>query len=475
MKILKITCPNCGGMLDIDEEKKKNYCKYCGTPIFLDDEIKHVQVDFAEEAGYKFEKGRIKAQEEKIQEEREARIRKEQEAQRQREQKRQKRLAEDRLRQERYKNNGPKIAFIILSVFFAIIMLTVFLFCGGIGLFAKLMGSALGQGEYTNATTNMNENQLSKDIVTSFKTIDSGFVDELKAKADEEVENYINVNTINLNKIKETIEVDKYLGCCFGYDETNGNEIFFIYQIKDSNEPIDDVNLRKFTSERPIFYYVGFKNLVRKKDGFYEYDENNIDYPSVNLPDFIGKNIYSTTNYSYAHNGFPYISDLIDEVEGKYANLEYSSSKEDIIKAGHAETRDITFYCDYIGHCTVTNMGGYVDESNTEYNECIMPFMHPIYADPVCMDYRVGTEYNTLTITYGPRPGYYYDDSNVYVRVIDKDTFDVILETDKIAVGQSNTLDVDLTNHKNIRIQFIQEGSRVHYLLAKDVILSNKK
>jgi hypothetical protein len=476
MRIVQITCPNCGGQLNIDEEKKKDYCKYCGTPIFLDDEINHVEIDVTEEAGYKFEKGRIKAQEEKIQEERDARIRKEQEAKRLREeQKELQRLRvqeEIKAKQERNKKNRPKAIIIILIIVFAVFLLVVFLCCGGMSLFSKLFRTATDQVQTTGMYSNTSK--ISKKTVTSFVQLNTTFVDELKAKADAEVESYISANAIDTANVKENLVIDKYLGCCFGYDETNGNELFYVYQIQSTCEAIDNVNLRKFIDERPIFIYVGYKNILKDSDNNYDYDEF-ADFTEIKTPDFTAKSIYNVNLNSFCHNGFPYVSDLIDEIETNYSEIEYSSSKDKMIEEGHRETADITFFSDNTAHCGVWDFSGYVDESGMEYNECYYPYHHFAFTDPVCLDYRVGSEYNTLTFTYGPRTGYYYDTSEVYVRIIDKDTFDVILETDKIVVGQSNTIDVDITNHKNIRIQFVEDKNGIEYLMVKDVILSNKE
>ena len=64
MKIIELNCPNCKGPLKIDYTNNKAYCEHCGTVVILDDEVQHFQYDNAEDAGYNFEKGRMKAQEE---------------------------------------------------------------------------------------------------------------------------------------------------------------------------------------------------------------------------------------------------------------------------------------------------------------------------------------------------------------------------------------------------------------------------
>lgn len=62
MKIVSMVCPNCGASLQVDADQKNLTCSYCGNGLYVDDEVKYVQYDNAEEAGYQFEKGRQRAQ-----------------------------------------------------------------------------------------------------------------------------------------------------------------------------------------------------------------------------------------------------------------------------------------------------------------------------------------------------------------------------------------------------------------------------
>lgn len=62
MKLIAMTCPHCGATLQIDASAINAVCDYCGSALMLDKEVQHVQYDDAEEAGYKFEKGRQRAQ-----------------------------------------------------------------------------------------------------------------------------------------------------------------------------------------------------------------------------------------------------------------------------------------------------------------------------------------------------------------------------------------------------------------------------
>lgn len=64
MKLINMTCPNCGSKLLVDKTSGECVCNSCGGTFLLDDEAQHVKYDNAEEAGYQFEMGRQKAQSE---------------------------------------------------------------------------------------------------------------------------------------------------------------------------------------------------------------------------------------------------------------------------------------------------------------------------------------------------------------------------------------------------------------------------
>ena len=73
MKLIEARCPRCGAELKINPDNKNATCEYCGAVLFLDDEAQHIRYDNAEEAGYKFEKGRQRAEaEQQAAEQREA-------------------------------------------------------------------------------------------------------------------------------------------------------------------------------------------------------------------------------------------------------------------------------------------------------------------------------------------------------------------------------------------------------------------
>lgn len=62
MKLVDLNCPNCNLAMHVDENRKEVRCPYCGTTFAVDDEVKHIHYDNAEQAGYEFEKGRLRAQ-----------------------------------------------------------------------------------------------------------------------------------------------------------------------------------------------------------------------------------------------------------------------------------------------------------------------------------------------------------------------------------------------------------------------------
>lgn len=66
MKLVDTVCKNCGANLQVDLSEKTANCPHCGVSQLVDDEVRHVVYDNAEEAGYQFEKGRQRARNEYI-------------------------------------------------------------------------------------------------------------------------------------------------------------------------------------------------------------------------------------------------------------------------------------------------------------------------------------------------------------------------------------------------------------------------
>ncbi len=68
MKLVEMKCKNCGAVLKEDAEAKEVKCSFCNTIFKVDDEVQHHKFDDAEQTGYEFEKGKIRAREEAKQE-----------------------------------------------------------------------------------------------------------------------------------------------------------------------------------------------------------------------------------------------------------------------------------------------------------------------------------------------------------------------------------------------------------------------
>ncbi|MBR3673400.1 MAG: hypothetical protein IKN65_03785 [Clostridia bacterium] len=66
MKLVELECKNCGAALKVEEGSDIINCPYCNASYKIDDEVKHVKYDDMENSGYEFEKGRIKAQKEHL-------------------------------------------------------------------------------------------------------------------------------------------------------------------------------------------------------------------------------------------------------------------------------------------------------------------------------------------------------------------------------------------------------------------------
>lgn len=64
MKLVEMKCKNCGSVLKVEENTKKIKCQYCHSEYALDDEVQHIKYDDMEQAGYDFEKGKIRARKE---------------------------------------------------------------------------------------------------------------------------------------------------------------------------------------------------------------------------------------------------------------------------------------------------------------------------------------------------------------------------------------------------------------------------
>ena len=62
MKLMDMTCPHCGAPLRVNSEVKQIQCEYCDSFLMIDSETRSSPFDSTEEAGYRFEIGRQRAQ-----------------------------------------------------------------------------------------------------------------------------------------------------------------------------------------------------------------------------------------------------------------------------------------------------------------------------------------------------------------------------------------------------------------------------
>lgn len=76
MKLIDLRCSSCGAIMQVNPDLKKVICNYCGNELLIDDESKKIEIANSYEYGYEVEKGRIKAQEEKMMEQKEKNKRK---------------------------------------------------------------------------------------------------------------------------------------------------------------------------------------------------------------------------------------------------------------------------------------------------------------------------------------------------------------------------------------------------------------
>ena len=59
MKLIKLTCPDCGATMEISQDRKVYFCTYCGAKILVDNEsktIKHIIIDESKNSEIELEK-----------------------------------------------------------------------------------------------------------------------------------------------------------------------------------------------------------------------------------------------------------------------------------------------------------------------------------------------------------------------------------------------------------------------------------
>lgn len=64
MQLVELKCPGCGSQMAVSADRTQVVCPFCSTSALIDDGTRHVLYDNAEQAGYDFEMGRLRAREE---------------------------------------------------------------------------------------------------------------------------------------------------------------------------------------------------------------------------------------------------------------------------------------------------------------------------------------------------------------------------------------------------------------------------
>lgn len=218
MKILNMNCPNCNGQMSIDIENKKATCEHCGTVVLIDDEVQHLQYDNAEDAGYNFEKGRMKAWEEKERQENEARQREylQREAARQQELERRKALREQQKKK-------PNIALIVTLSIMGTVIIVLLICCGG----CALLSSKVNNGQ-ANTVVLSEENEI---------------------LSENEPEN-----------LPESVDITTPVGNILWPKETGQNEIMYVChgsydEPKEPEEPFVDEDGEVFDKYYKMYYH----------------------------------------------------------------------------------------------------------------------------------------------------------------------------------------------------------------------------
>ncbi len=44
MKVYHVECPSCGGIIETEKDRKFLFCTYCGKKIYIDDEVKRIEI-----------------------------------------------------------------------------------------------------------------------------------------------------------------------------------------------------------------------------------------------------------------------------------------------------------------------------------------------------------------------------------------------------------------------------------------------
>lgn len=222
MKILNMSCPNCKGQLTIDMENKKAICEHCGTVVLIDDEIQHLQYDNAEDAGYNFEKGRMKAWEERERLENEARQREFQQREfaKRQELERKKALAEQQKKK-------PNVALIVTLSIVGTILVVLLICCAGCGILAKMVNTS-----QPNTPTTSEINEMESEI--------------------------------ELENLPESLDITTPVGNIFYPKEDGHNEIMYCCHgtYEEDEEPFVDEDGEVFDKYYKMYYHNAFPDGI---------------------------------------------------------------------------------------------------------------------------------------------------------------------------------------------------------------------
>lgn len=194
MRIKELKCKNCGAKLEVLEDAKKVDCKFCNSSFYIEDSY---------DEGYKYEKGRLKAQ------------------------------------KEQYKDNVQdvaKVSKVILFIFIVMFMLIV-TFIGFIGY--KIVSSITKNADNINKVENDFDAEYFNSTLSYLGGTKSGFFLtpylELIVKSNKENKDHqitIKFKEIHSNKEEDIVNVKKQLDDSTKYEvSVNYDEKGYINEV----------------------------------------------------------------------------------------------------------------------------------------------------------------------------------------------------------------------------------------------------
>ncbi len=126
---------------------------------------------------------------------------------------------------------------------------------------------------------------------------------------------------------------------------------------------------------------------------------------------------------------------------------------------------------EYICHGSYHGNEPFTDADGVQYDEYIEMLYYDTFWDGVYIDINA-TSYNKLSFSF--TNGHQFSDSTIAkVQVYDRDTDELLYESDKVERRHTKTAEVDITGHSNIRLKFIDESNNYYNIVLKDIILSD--